>query len=76
MLPNKKMNIKWKNGDVWEMRIDGALWYYKDGEDLYRLFLDNNGIWLGKRQKNKLDNFTWVKQDGFTLETNEGALKF
>ena len=76
MLPSKKMNIKWKNGDAWEMRIDGSFWYYKDGEELYRLFLDNNAIWLGKRERNKLDNFTWVRQEGFTLETNEGTLKF
>lgn len=76
MQPNIKMNIKWKNGKTWEMRIDSSFWYYKDGDDFYRLFLDNNGLWLGKRQKNKLDNFTWVKQEGFSLEMNEGALKF
>ncbi len=76
MQPNKKMNIKWKNGKVWEMRIDSSFWYYEDGDDYYKLFLDSNGIWLGKRERNKWDNYTWVQQEGFTLETNQGALKF
>lgn len=76
MQPNRKMNVKWNNGKVWEFRIDSSFWYYKDGENFYRLFLDNNGLWLGKREKNDLDNFTWVKQKGFTLEMNEGVLKY
>lgn len=76
MQPKRKMNIKWSGNKVWEMRIDGSFWYYKDGEDDYRLFLDSNGIWLGKRERNKWDNYAWVKQEGFTLETNEGSLKF
>lgn len=76
MQPNKKMNLKWKNGKVWEFRIDSSFWYYNDGDDMYKLILDSNGLWLGKRTKNKLDNFTWVKQEGFTLELNEGTLKY
>jgi len=76
MQPKVKMIIKWKNGKAWEMRIDGSFWYYNDGDDLYRLLLDSNGIWLGKREQNNLGNFTWVKQDGFTLEMNEGILKY
>ena len=76
MQPNKKMIIKWKNGKEWEMRIDSAFWYYNENEDHYRLFLDNNGVWFAKRQKNNLDNFSWAKQEGFSLELKEGTLKF
>ncbi len=76
MQPNKKMNIKWENGKVWKMRIDSSFWYYNDGDDFYKLIFDSNGLWLGKRVKNKLDNFNWTKQEGFTLEMNEGNLKY
>ena len=76
MLPGKKMIVKWKNGNRWEFRIDSFFWYYNDGEDSYRFFLDNNGLWLGKKVKNKLGNYSWVKMEGFTLEMNEGTLKY
>lgn len=73
---NKKMTLKWKNGNTWSFRNDGTFWYYKDGDDFYRIFLDNNGLWVGKRVENKYGNFSWEKVTGFILETDNGILKF
>ena len=57
-------------------KCDSSFWYnYDDGEQL-RIFIDNNGIWVGKYITNKDGSSIWQRLTNYELIFDEGTLKF
>lgn len=74
-MAEQKIIMKKGNKNL-EFKCESAFWYNYDEGSQLRIFLDTNGLWVGRFIENKDGSNMWQKLSNYTLEFNEGILKF